>query len=88
MKVRPRIHFPLLAGAKLLHDPVFSSHNGGQIDRDVGGPDAPPGCIAGVMGYLCAGNHRLCRRAACIDAGTTQIRFLDQRYRSAKVCEP
>src|SRR5205807_1290310 len=88
VKVWPRIHFALLAGAKLLHDLVFSSHNGGQIDRDIGGPDSPTARMAGVMRYLCAGNHRLRRRAACIDTGTTQFRLLDQGYRSAKVCEP
>ena len=65
--------------ARVPDDLVLSRHDGGEIDADRAGADA---VIAGAprhMGGIGAGDERLGRRAAGVDAGPADQLALDQR---------
>ena len=70
-----------------MDDLVFSGHDGGQVHADAGGAHAPASGIAGVVGDLGALDHGLGRRATRIDAGPTQVRFLNQRHAPTAIGE-
>src|SRR5437879_12676716 len=84
-QVRALIDLVLLPGAEALHDLILAGYNRGQFDADILCPNAPPRGVARVMGHLSGSNHGLRWGAASIDAGATQVFFLDQGHGPAVI---
>src|SRR5258708_12727560 len=87
-KIGALVNLPLLAAAKTENDFVFLSNNFGEIDADVRGVDAPTRGVSRVVSDLCAVNHRFGRGASDVDAGSTQIFFLDERNGPPQIAHP
>src|SRR5260370_16622759 len=79
-KVGALIDLFLLAAAKAENDFVFLGNNFCEIDADVRCVDAPARGVSRVVSDLRAVNHRLGGRATNVDAGSTQVLVLDERY--------
>src|SRR5215469_10144413 len=77
----------LVASAKAQDDFVFLRNDFGQIDPYSCDINSPPPGVSRVMRHLRAMHHGLRRRAANVDASSSQILFLDQRYGPAQVRE-
>ncbi len=86
-KVGALVDLFLLATAKTENDFIFLGDNFGEIDADVRCVDAPARGVSRIVRDLGAMHHRLCRRAANIDARAAQVFFLDECYRPPQVSE-
>src|SRR5262249_14492883 len=69
VQVRSAVLLALLAGAELGDDPIFAVDDLAQVHADFAGPHTPAAGVAGVVGHLGAGDHRLGRGTAGVDAG-------------------
>ncbi len=73
--------------AEVLNDFVFFGDDGGKIDRNFTGANAPARSIARVVSDLSRSNHCFSGRAAGVDAGAADFGAFDERDFPAQVGE-
>src|SRR5581483_1795912 len=83
LEVLGRAESALVAAAEALDDVALALADAGHVDLDPAGVDAVVGGAAGEVGDAAAGDHRLGRGAALVDAGAADVLALDQRGRPA-----
>src|SRR5262249_36148721 len=84
---RPRLDVSQLARAPIEHDTVLARDHFLHVDANVARVDAKGWRAAGMLRDAGAGQHRLRRRAAVIDAGAAQELLLDHCHALPEVGE-
>jgi hypothetical protein len=69
---------PLLIAAESQHDSILSVHHKGKVHFNAAGADAPTRSVPRVMRDLRGSDHRFRGRAAGVNAGAAEVRFLDE----------